>query len=249
MRELEVMLEQEREARAAAEQLAMRLEESAKSQMNGNIEESKEADAETSKVPPKGDEPERIREPLIDDVQLHEYAAQETAATLQTRLDAMETEMKNMKDQLEQWQQRCETVESERDADRKSLADMVVQLRAEEALRLEAQKKARSRSRPRRTDKEPPANEKPATGAQASGKMSDAAAAGGIGTPEELEDNPTLSRANTITPFNTHMRGSLQDGRLHAGLPYASMLGVVLIGMGMMAYINGWQAPPPRIER
>ena len=154
-----------------------------------------------------------------------------------------------MKDQLQQWQSRCETVESERDADRKSLADMVVQLRAEEALRVEVQNKARSRSRRGRADKEAPAGENPASGAQASGKMSDAAAAGGAGASEEFEDNPTLSRANTITPLNTHMRGSLQDGRLHAGLPYASMLGVVLIGMGMMAYINGWQTPPPRIER
>jgi hypothetical protein len=39
-----------------------------------------------------------------------------------------------------------------------------------------------------------------------------------------------------------------QDPLLAQGLPYASMVGVVLIGMGLMAYINGWQ-PQGRVDR
>jgi hypothetical protein len=35
------------------------------------------------------------------------------------------------------------------------------------------------------------------------------------------------------------------DHLLYNSAPYASMLGVVLIGMGLMAYMNGWQ----KVER
>jgi len=33
------------------------------------------------------------------------------------------------------------------------------------------------------------------------------------------------------------------DALLYNTTPYASMIGVVLIGMGLMAYLNGWQQP------
>jgi hypothetical protein len=66
---------------------------------------------------------------------------------------------------------------------------------------------------------------------------------------DAASDAPTLSRANTITPSSQKgvVRG--QDQRLQAALPYASVIGVVLFGMGLMAYINGWQAEPPRPEQ
>jgi len=31
-------------------------------------------------------------------------------------------------------------------------------------------------------------------------------------------------------------------------LPYASMIGVVILGMGLMAYLNGWQ-PQSRLDQ
>ncbi|KAL7941274.1 hypothetical protein V8C42DRAFT_181194 [Trichoderma barbatum] len=40
------------------------------------------------------------------------------------------------------------------------------------------------------------------------------------------------------------------DEQLRAGIPYASMIGVVLLGMGLMAYMNGWQSYLPQaVER
>ncbi|CAK7215157.1 hypothetical protein SBRCBS47491_002386 [Sporothrix bragantina] len=73
---------------------------------------------------------------------------------------------------------------------------------------------------------------------------------------ESLLDGAALSRSDTITPASLARKAGGQDLAskvahdptvLH-GIPYASMVGVVLLGMGLMAYINGWQ-PAPRLER
>lgn len=68
-----------------------------------------------------------------------------------------------------------------------------------------------------------------------------------------------LCRSDTITPASLAHKvaggfgGSVASKVAHDpavlhGIPYASMVGVVLLGMGLMAYINGWQ-PAPRLER
>jgi hypothetical protein len=246
MLELEEMLQKERIAREEAEELAKRLEESATVHMNGSavpgeLEPSVEVTeiSEDDKTVIDDTETEAAEEstPAVD-------PAQETAAALQSRIDLMETQMRDMKEQMEEWKQRCETVESERDADRKTLAEMVVQLRAEEARREAAEEKARSRSRKRDAD----------TNGVIAGSPTDSIASKGptghVVEPvanDEAPDAPTLSRASTITPANSGVRG--QDQRLQAALPYASMVGVVLFGMGLMAYINGWQSEPPRPEQ
>lgn len=248
MRELEEMLQKERCAREEAEELAKRLEESATVHMNGSAVPGSVASEEVSeatedKSVPEAPEPEANDEtPAVD-------TAQETAAALQSRIDMMESQMRDMKEQMEEWKQRCETVESERDADRKTLAEMVVQLRAEEALREAAEKKARSRSRKRDADADGAVVGESNADSGVSKSATGEAEAVDPATADEALDAPTLSRASTITPATQKgvVRG--QDQRLQAALPYASMLGVVLFGMGLMAYINGWQAEPPRPER
>ncbi|KAI8669553.1 FHA domain-containing protein [Fusarium keratoplasticum] len=248
MRELEEMLQKERLAREEAEELAKRLEESATSHMNGSalpgeLEAPEEEPEAVEEVVPETPVPEVVEEttPAVD-------AAQETATALQARIDIMENQMRDMKEQMEEWKQRCEMAESERDADRKTLAEMVVQLRAEEALREEAEKRARSRSRRRNSEAEAVATEQ--TPASEDAKDIDEKA--GVVEPvvnDESSDAPTLSRANTITPSSPQKGALAQEKHLHAGLPYASMIGVVLFGVGLMAYLNGWQAQPPRPEQ
>lgn len=81
-------------------------------------------------------------------------------------------------------------------------------------------------------------------------------------SPISLKDNKTsspnatsLSRSDTIMPTTSRTkskhsnRSSANDSSSNntlvaTSVPYASMLGVVLIGMGLMAYINGWQTQP-----
>ncbi|RGP63004.1 vps64 vacuolar sorting [Fusarium longipes] len=248
MRELEEMLQKERIAREEAEELAKRLEESATVHMNGSavvgeaepsVEVTEVADDDKTVIDVPETEPADETAPAVD-------VAQETAAALQSRIDLMETQMRDMKEQMEEWKQRCETVESERDADRKTLAEMVVQLRAEEARREAAEERARSRSRKR------DANTNGAVDGSATNPGVSKGITGHVDAVEspvndESSDAPTLSRASTITPASNSVRG--QDQRLQAALPYASMIGVVLFGMGLMAYINGWQSEPPRPEQ
>ncbi|KAJ4266268.1 hypothetical protein NW762_004251 [Fusarium torreyae] len=250
MRELEELLQKERLAREEAEGLAKRLEESATVHMNGSaIPGEMESSDEVTEVPedekavPETPEPETTEEaaPAVD-------TAQETATALQTRIDQMESQMRDMKEQMDEWRHRCETAESERDTDRKTLAEMVVQLRAEEALREAAEKRARSRSRKRDTETDGAVVGEANANSGAPKSATEEAEAVVPATSDETSDAPTLSRANTITPSSQKgLRG--QDQRLHAGLPYASMLGVVLFGVGLMAYLNGWQTEPPRPEQ
>lgn len=253
MRELEDMLQKEREARELAEDLARRLEESATAHVNGSVKPEPEASSIESATPIQ--EKETVisedegasseKEPSEQDV------ARDIATSLQSRIDTMDGQMQDLREQLEQWKQRCETAESERDESRKSLTEMVVQLRAEEAKRVASEEKRRSRSRRRRAEQ----NDQPAgsTGAanQSPGSNSpDVTSSDNPRPTEELDGDPTLSRANTITPLSSQRSIVSREQQIQAGLPYASMLGVVLIGMGLMAYINGWQSPPaPRIER
>ncbi|ERS96974.1 hypothetical protein HMPREF1624_06301 [Sporothrix schenckii ATCC 58251] len=83
-----------------------------------------------------------------------------------------------------------------------------------------------------------------------------AGGAGG-GHDDNGPDGASLSRSNTITPASlgskvtTKDKGAAtsHDAAVLHGIPYASMVGVVLIGMGLMAYLNGWQPAPGRLDR
>ncbi|KAI9172514.1 VPS64 Vacuolar sorting [Paramyrothecium foliicola] len=254
MRELEDMLQKEREAREIAERVAQQLEDSASTMhMNGSAKPLSEDEAEpvpeADQAPPTDDEEQTLKAPVEHD-DSETIAARQAAEALQSRIDTMEDQMRLIKEQMEQWKQRCEVAESERDADRKTLAEMVVQLRAEEARRVAEQERARSRSRKRRTSSRRSRGEAPIAVDQETDNSNTISQTDGPTSSEDAtEEDMLLSRANTITPLNSRNTSTLQEHRLEAGLPYASMLGVVLIGMGLMAYINGWQSPPPRIER
>ncbi|CAG9940568.1 unnamed protein product [Clonostachys rosea f. rosea IK726] len=252
MRELEQMLQEERVAREEAEELAKRLEESASSQVNGvaiapSVESALKTNDESEQPSKSTEQHEDESAEDRDAAAAEDNAAKEIAISLQSRIDAMDVQMLELKEQLEHWKQRCEVAESERDADRKTLAEMVVQLRAEEARHVANQKEKRSRSRRRAIN-----NESEATTASAdpsaAGDDSSIVQADGSGSNIDTSDEPTLSRANTITALHPHdvSRGTQS---LQVGLPYASAVGVVLLGMGLMAFLNGWQAPSPRIEQ
>ncbi|KAK7408183.1 hypothetical protein QQX98_009650 [Neonectria punicea] len=248
MRELEDMLQKERLAREEAEELAKRLEESAHMHMNG----STESDGTNGTLEPT-EEQEKVaevrEEEPVNEVTPGVDSAQETATALQARIDIMDGQMQGMKDQMDEWKQRCEVAESERDADRKTLAEMVVQLRAEEVAREETQR-ARSRSRQRHAEAvAAEAIKQAAVASTVSKNTVEKSQSDGSGSADETSDVPTLSRANTITPSTSQKGPFVQEQHLQAALPYASMLGVVLFGMGLMAYINGWQAQPPRAEQ
>ena len=149
----------------------------------------------------------------------------------------MVTELKGLKQQVDEYRQRAETAEAEREADRATLADMVAQIRKRDE---EDARRRRSRSR---------ASKKATSAADSlalDGAFKDLPSK--PSAEDSSEEQPTLSRANTITPAHNQVAKHTPDSTALQSVPYASMLGVVLIGMGLMAYINGWQQQP-RISR
>ncbi|OLN96605.1 Uncharacterized protein C3H7.13 [Colletotrichum chlorophyti] len=249
IRDLEDMLRKEREARELAEDMAKILEDSAASKdANGAPKEhDTEALLEEAFDPPG--EVSDAHDVLMTDAEpLPKEPAQESAediaARFQSKIDTMMLEMSDLKQQMEAWKQRCETAETERDADRKTLAEMIIQIRADEEARLAAAAaKNRSPSRGRHGRSETSADKSATVQTDGSDDSTCASEKAKV-TVEDPSDKPTLSRANTITPFTLPPGKLAKDQAMMASVPYASMLGVVLLGMGLMAYINGWQPEP-----
>jgi hypothetical protein len=266
VRDLEEMLTKEREARLYAEDMMQKMEESSHVKINGAAEAPLvNGHSELNKafdLPPE-------QPPLVDEVDMalipeevipppQPDKAEILAAAFQARIDSMALEMNSLREQLEAFRLRAEKAEAERDADRKTLAEMVLQIRQrdeeEQKQNREAERRARSASKGRRrAPSQDQAPEKSATPAM-NGSATEAPAAEIDGpTDEDVSDaEPTPSRANTMKPMGGALAVQGQqphDATLIHTLPYASMIGVVLFGMGLMAYLNGWQPQPSRLDR
>lgn len=237
VKELEVLLLHERTARESAEDKARMME--AHAQIDGQ-----ESETTATVEPPLGNvRQDAAEEPMLEK-QLHpeestvadrviaeeaETPENAQAKQLQSRLEVMMKEMEEMRHQLATFKERAETAENERAETRKSLAEMIETLR----------------------------RERPEAG-EAAGVKSDTYA------QELVEPDGTVPGTNTM-PFKTEkleaschtMRSprakeaaetnsaltaqQKKENTLEQSGPYASMLGVVLLGVGLMAYLNGWQ--------
>ncbi|KAI1478204.1 hypothetical protein F4774DRAFT_411059 [Daldinia eschscholtzii] len=249
MRDLEETLQKERRARELAEELARRLEEASNIKTNGTPakSETQETALEEAFEPPIDEV-----SPAIDSVPTdtnntapQTEAIEASATQLHTQIESMVLEIRDLRQQLDAFKQRAETAEAERDADRKSLAEMALQIRRDAEAREAA---AREKVLPNSCAFENSDNASIAskefsmTGYTPTDSNQDQSSS------SEPIDQPTLSRANTITPNSTAPRLLPRDQVLADSIPYASMMGVVILGMGLMVYINGWQ-PLPRLER
>jgi hypothetical protein len=249
MRDLEDMLRKEREARETAETFAKRLEiESASSKMNGFAKGGMEGSIlEEAFEPPSETLPEMLPETIESSMDATEelpttaVSVEESTTKLQERLDLMMAEMREMKEHMESYRKRAETAEAERDSDRKTLAEMVEKIRSDEqARRSSSTERGRSLSKKSQTAaKQLLANGDEATSdtiplLKKADTQNDKAGGDSVGT--DALENP-LAIALSRPPGSDHL--------LYNSAPYASMLGVVLIGMGLMAYMNGWQ----KVER
>ena len=157
------------------------------------------------------------------------------AERLQGRVDNMIRDFEEMKGQVEMYRQRAESAEEERS----SLAEMVEQIRQGNSQFRSHEgslKKKRSSEMATQTDMSSKANGSLHVGQ--SNLDSDK------GDPEH-ESNGSIDKSHTqmkqlhnavTTALSLH-----QDDRLMQSAPYASILGVVIIGVGIMTYLNGWQ--------
>jgi hypothetical protein len=246
LRDLEEMLQKERRAREQAEEIAKRLELESEVMMNGHAKGGAEGsvleeafEPPSDPIDPKNEEqpePAAVTEKTVDPIVISD-----STAILEKRLEAMLVDMQELRDQMESFKKRAETAEAERDTDRKTLAEMVEKIRADEARRSSSTERARSMVGHHKTDSLPNATSDHSSATQ-SPILQKAGLANGsvVGSAEDSETGrPAMGILSK--------RAGGHDPLLYHTTPYASMLGVVLIGMGLMAYLNGWQ--PPKADR
>jgi hypothetical protein len=246
LRDLEEMLQKERRAREQAEEMAKRLELEPEVMMNGHVKSGAEGsvleeafEPPSDPIDPKNEEqpePAAATEKTVDPIVISD-----STAILEKRLETMLVDMQELRDHMESFKKRAETAEAERDTDRKTLAEMVEKIRADEARRSSSIERARSMVGHHKTDSLPNATSDHSPATQ-SPILEKAGLANGsvVGS---AEDSATGRPAMGILS----KRAGGHDPLLYHTTPYASMLGVVLIGMGLMAYLNGWQ--PPKADR
>lgn len=211
VKELEDMLRQERQAREAAEDKVKRLEQSASSKPIVVVDDEQRPTASEASD--------------SDATQPTAPPDPRTESALQQRLDIMLSEMQAMQSNLEQTTKRADAAEAERS----SLAEMIEKYRKE---------------------------------------RQEASTTFGAAADDAVESIPraqpdlaqSVATVQDIRQANGHTRNPKFPAHLHQAVatalqqqqqgngevpaqyaPYVSMMGVVLLGVGIMAYLNSWQ--------
>ncbi|KAI2904528.1 hypothetical protein CBS76997_4131 [Aspergillus niger] len=235
VKELEALLIQEINARESAEEKARSLEMKSTQFAPGPTADAEPEDDSTKK-PTEMEEPKTM--PPDADISTDSDAptsekqslAESQTDVLQRRLESMILEMEEMKKQVTMFKDRADVAENEAVEARKSLAEMIETLRQERAER--AQGNAVSGAQ----------TDAPASAGSSSEPRESAEETGSVcaeqSQPTTATPSGTKAVDNADTTFATQ---SHRHDVLEQSSPFASMLGVVLLGVGLMAYLNGWQ--------
>lgn len=229
MKTLEDELAQERSARESAEERAHRLEQGDRKDSARDAFDVDSGEPDISAKQPSSDAPQ----------------------DLQVQLDRLRATMDEMKQHMEAYRRRAETAESERDEARQTLAEMVEQKRKENAESTDLRAPSKSRRSP--TKPSPPLSKEssepnghaisPAPQSPTSDILLERA---GVEEGQPI----TPEQAKMITQFLTQEvlnapGGGQESALVYHGKPIASATLVILLGVAMMTWMNGW----PKIER
>jgi len=270
VKHLEVLLNRERKARESAEERARRLLEGhTPAKVNGHVLSTVDEDAFeppsdlsddrdmglTNGYHDTNDSEERLSDAssiisnstVKSPEELHSETKQVEASTsrLQERLDLMVREMDDMKVVMENYKRRAEDAEEERN----TLRDMIQKIRATSASSNgKLSSKATSSPKDDPSDEIIDESESPAlTSTERRISMSQpyARANGSAsGSTTIIPDMKELERTVSSVLVQTQPRGqgAMANGNLAMqSAPYVSMVGVVLLGVGIMTWLNGWQ--------
>lgn len=236
VRELEDLLRHERIARETAEERARKLES----------ERPEQAIIEMLPEVPLDDDDDSMSvttvvEPLdgadaetADSIGSHDGPPPlpSTANELQLRFDALLAEMGEMRKEVDKYKNSAEQAETDAAQSRKTLAEMIEQVRRERS-----EKVTRNSGKSEATPSGTPAEVRPSNEKEG----------------EAIKDEVTealMMRCRPLSPTRMQEleQASIAFAKAHKkpslfeqSAPYASMIGVVLIGVGIMAYLNGWQ--------
>ena len=241
VKHLEDMLRQERSARESAEERARRLEQSASFKP---ILEAEQVSTEANSLGLVSDDvsaehaSESTKKQETAEEESHDESTGPSEDSLQSQLDQMVAEMDLMRQEMQKFQQRAEAAEANATSTQASLAKMIERLRVVNEAAAEANQEevlpAGSDAKLARELKNPGQGGNNPTSTKSLSKSRSNLPSGHLRTPSRLPEH--LERA-VATVLRTDSDGQL----LAQSAPYASMLGVVLIGVGLMAYLNGWQ--------
>lgn len=242
MRDLEEMLLKERQAREMAEDIAQRLELESNARTNGHTKSSVDDMEEAFEPPTDLSDVKEVQE-IIDtpasESEVDPKAISESSLLLERRIEMMLVEIQELGKEMESFKNRAEVAELERDTSQKSLAEMVEKIRADDLIR-------RSSSVERGST--PPVEA--ALMERIAGSESKDLQTMLLDRIEKSNGHAVSSKEKEIISAAIETISKPQsnhDALLYHTTPYASMIGVVIIGMGLMAYLNGWQ--PPKVER
>lgn len=236
MRDLEDMLQKERQARETAEEMAKRLElQTPEGNMNGRAKPGMDGSIiEDAFEPPSED---GLSQDKAVNAHVDANGIADSSRRLEQRLETMLSDMQELRSQMESYKKRAETAEAECDTNRRSLAEMIEKIRLNERLgQLDSSDRSKSPSKQH--------SDNHLNGAVNSGDLAlhPMKRPNGIkhSSSEKDELHASLKHVTASSANTGH------DPLLYHSTPYVSMLGVVVIGMGLMAYLNGWQ--PPKVN-
>lgn len=244
VKELEELLRQERAARESAEERAKKLE--ARSVLDdGEAMSAKETGSSSEhepKIKQERQEEEVVAKPngsvlpsevsKTPDAEQSESSAEVNTSQMQRRLDTMMEQMEEMRKQMASFKERAEKAEDESSETRKSLAEMIETLRHERAEKGRASATALdSKSEPHGQDPLKTISGHPALVENGAAELK----VGGS-SAQHFEKSKDFDAAATAFVKQWRRRKFMEEAS-----PYASMFGVVLLGVGLMAYLNGWQ--------
>lgn len=245
VKELEALLLQERAARESAEEKVKSLETvpaptSSESLPNGHIEEPQNVESDSQKGHGEFDgthEVNGVLEPsdkaLAGGTEKPESSEVNTSE-LQLRLETMMQEMEEMRKQMASFKDRAQTAETESAESRKSLAEMIETIRREREEHAAATAASKSNKKTEKSPETINGNAFAANGsaehAQKDGYSKD------LSGHASSDQKDTDAAGSALTTTEWRRRKFLDQ----AG-PFASMFGVVILGVGLMAYLNRFQ--------
>jgi len=243
VKELENMLLQEQTARKLAEDRVNELEtrpalvnkdpvENGTVPHLENAVDKKEQEETEATVQANGIQPSEIPSPEDSQADVPE---EDKSSELQIRLEAMMEEMAEMRKQMESFKTRAEQAEDGTTQARKSLAEMV------ETLHRERAEKASATVSNSKSDVHDHGSTKALWGhlVTSENSVDSKTKTSSVQCLDSLNShNKEIDAAAAATAFATqhHRHNYVEEAS-----PYASIFGVVLLGVGLMAYLNGWQ--------
>jgi len=247
VKHLEDMLRQERSARESAEERARRLEGQTWEEPGSEVEaafdppsETDAKDAPTMGLSKQEPESDHVNDwPSANGTVDAPQTSDSTTQQLQQRLDLMVAEMDEMKQQMENYRRRAEVAEEETATTRQSLAEMIEKIRndrlAEAAAALaKAGTDADSETTLIESDRGLDTAVSTVSGTRSSRKMS-------LQNGKAIDSTAQLNNLERAVASALASKSYDRNEVLMQSAPYASILGVVLIGVGLMTYLNSWQ--------